>query len=187
MITDSRRLFEVLAATALAALVLATFLPENWVPRTGLGWEDDHFLMYFATTTLLCIASRRPFVVAVSLIVCAGLLEVLQGLTPDRIPDVRSALAGTAGVISATTLVALVNAAIRKARNATPKLTPTSGPLGKRAEHALDADGNSSSKNRSGRPRRKVAFHKVRGGMCGAERFSGDQIRNCISVSPRSQ
>jgi VanZ family protein len=134
MTTDSRRLFEALGVTALAALVLATFVPANWVPRTGLGWEDDHFLMYFATTTLLCIASRRPFVVAVSLIVCAGLLEALQGLTPDRLPDLRSALAGTAGVIFAATLVALVKAAIRKARNTTPKLTPPNGPAGKGAE-----------------------------------------------------
>lgn len=125
MISDSRRLLEVLAATALAALVLGTFLPEDWVPRTGLGWEDDHFLMYFATTTVLCIASRKPLIVAVSLMVCAGLLEAMQGLTPDRIPDFRSALAGTAGVISAAALVALGKTAIRKTRGTTPSLTST--------------------------------------------------------------
>jgi VanZ family protein len=125
MTTDTRRLFEVLGTTALAALVLATLVPASWVPRTGLGWEDDHFLMYFATTTLLGIATRRPFVVAVSLIACAGLLEAMQGLTPDRFPDFRSALAGAAGVISATILVALVNTVIRKARSTMPSLTST--------------------------------------------------------------
>ena len=103
----TRRLFGALGATALAALVLATLLPTGWVPRTGLGWGKEHFLMYFATTTILCIASRRPFVVAVSLIVCSVFLEALQGLTPDRVPDFIAALAGTAGVISAATLVML--------------------------------------------------------------------------------
>ena len=67
--------------------------------------------MYFATTTILCIASRTPFVVAVSLIVCSVFLEALQGLTPDRFPDFIAALAGMAGVISAATLVMLWNSA----------------------------------------------------------------------------
>jgi hypothetical protein len=107
----TRRLFGALGATGLAALVLATLLPTGWVPRTGLGWGKEHFLMYFATTTILCIASRRPFVVAVSLIVCSVFLEALQGLTPDRFPDFIAALAGMAGVISAATLVMLWNSA----------------------------------------------------------------------------
>ena len=39
-------------------------LPTKWVPRTGLGWEVEHFLIYFVTTFALCVALRRPFLVA---------------------------------------------------------------------------------------------------------------------------
>ena len=92
----------------MASLVLATLLPTKFIPRTGLGWETEHFLMYFAATTILSIASRRPLLVALSLMACSGVLEALQGLTPDRFPDLTAALAGTAGVISAATLVMLL-------------------------------------------------------------------------------
>jgi VanZ family protein len=109
MTSDSSksRLIGLLAATAAAALAMATLLPARWVPRTG-HWEVEHFLAYLATTMVLSIASRRPIIVAGSLIMFAGILEVLQGLTPDRFPDVASALCGAAGVISAATLVLLL-------------------------------------------------------------------------------
>jgi VanZ family protein len=104
--TDSRvRLFGLLGATAAAALALATLLPTKWIPRTGLGWKDEHFIVYFATTIILSLASRRPYVVAIALMIFAGVLEACQGLTPDRLPDVTAALSGAAGVISAATLV----------------------------------------------------------------------------------
>ncbi len=108
MTSDSRRLLHILGATAVASLVLATLLPTKLIPRTGLGWENEHFLMYFAITTILSIASRRPLLVAFSLMACSGVLEALQGLTPDRFPDLTAALAGAAGVISAATLVMLL-------------------------------------------------------------------------------
>jgi hypothetical protein len=106
--TDSRaRLFGVLGATVVGAIVLATLLPTNWVPRTGLGWENEHFIVYFAATIILSLASRKPFVIAIALTIFAGVLEACQGLTPDRFPDLTAALSGAAGVISAATLVIL--------------------------------------------------------------------------------
>ena len=44
----------------------------NWIPRTGLGWEAEHFIVYFAATIVLSLASRRPYVVAVALMIFAG-------------------------------------------------------------------------------------------------------------------
>jgi VanZ family protein len=106
---DSKaRLIVLLSATTIAAIGMASLLPTNWVPRTGLGWQVEHFLAYFTTTIVLCVAWRRPFVVAVSLIMCSGLLEAVQGLTPDRLPDLTSALCGTLGAISAAMLVKLL-------------------------------------------------------------------------------
>jgi VanZ family protein len=107
--TDSRaRLFGVLGATVVAAIVLATLLPTKWVPRTGLGWENEHFIVYFAATIILSLASRKPYVIAIALTLFAGVLEACQGLTPDRFPDLTAALSGAAGVISAATLVIII-------------------------------------------------------------------------------
>ena len=94
MTSNSRtRLIGVLGATAMAALSpWSTLLPSKWVPRTGLGWQDEHFVVYFATTIVLSLASRRPYVVAVALMMFAGFLEACQGLTTDRFPDFRAAL-----------------------------------------------------------------------------------------------
>ena len=106
--TDSRaRLIALLCMTGATALTLATLLPSKWVPRTGLGWEGEHFIVYFATTIVLSLASRRPYVVASALMIFAGILEAAQGLTPDRFPDITAALSGAAGVIAAAMLVVL--------------------------------------------------------------------------------
>jgi len=105
---SSARLIGLLSAIAVAALTLATLLPTTWVPRTGLGWEDEHFIVYFVITIILSVASHRPYVVAIALMIFAGVLEAAQGLTPDRIPDLTAALCGAAGVISAATLVTLL-------------------------------------------------------------------------------
>jgi VanZ family protein len=113
--TDSRaRLFVVLGV--MVAIALATLLPTKWVPRTGLGWENEHFIVYFAATIILSLASRKPYVIAIALTIFAGVLEACQGLTPDRFPDLTAALSGAAGVISAGTLVIL----IVRARRASP-------------------------------------------------------------------
>jgi VanZ family protein len=115
--TDSRaRLVGLLGVTAAAALTLATLLPSKWVPRTGFGWEDEHFIVYFATTMILSMASRRPCVVAIALMICAGVLEAAQGLTPDRSPDFTAAFSGAAGVISAAVLVILLMRRTRSAK-----------------------------------------------------------------------
>ena len=85
-----------LGATAVASLAMAALLPTKWVPRTGLGWEVEHFLIYFATTLALCAALRRPFLVATLLLVFSGTLEALQNFTPDRTPSLTAAFAGGA-------------------------------------------------------------------------------------------
>ena len=96
-----------LGAAAAVALAVATLIPGNWVPRTGLGFKFEHFSAYFVTAIVLCVASRRPYVVAGSLIVVAAILEALQNLTPDRSADLTAPLAAAAGAICGATLVML--------------------------------------------------------------------------------
>jgi hypothetical protein len=95
-------------AVALAAIAVATLGPTQWVPRTGIHWLVDHFVIYFAVTAVICLACPRPFLVATSLILLAGLLEALQGATLDRTPDLLSALSGAGGVLTAALLAWVV-------------------------------------------------------------------------------
>jgi hypothetical protein len=95
-------------ALALLMIVVATVGPSQWVPRTGVHWLVDHFLVYFGVTALICLAWPRPFLVATSLILLAGLLEALQGVTLDRTPDLLSALSGAGGVLTAALLAWIV-------------------------------------------------------------------------------
>ena len=100
-------------AVALAVIAVATVGPAQWVPRTGIHWLVDHFVVYFAVTAVICLACPRPFLVATSLMLLAGLLEALQGVTLDRTPDLLSALSGAGGVLTAA-LLALVVIRIHK-------------------------------------------------------------------------
>ena len=76
-----------LKVCSVAALVLLVFLalgPAKWQPRSGIGWEYDHFFGYFVFTLLFCLARPRPLLVGGALVAFAVLLEVLQGFLPDR-------------------------------------------------------------------------------------------------------
>jgi VanZ family protein len=81
--------------------------PANWQPRTGLGWEADHFLGYFAITSVFCFAWPRPFVVGIALMAISALLEGLQAFTPDRTANLEAALCGAGGALAAALLAEL--------------------------------------------------------------------------------
>jgi VanZ family protein len=85
----------------LVLLVIAALGPEKWQPRSGFGWEFDHFAGYFAITTIVCLAWPRPLVVGGSLMALAALLEYLQAFTPDRSPYYVAALYGAGGALAA--------------------------------------------------------------------------------------
>ena len=76
--------------------------PATWQPRSGLGWEIDHFVGYCLITLTCCVAWPRPLIVGLALMATAGLLEALQGLTPDRVPDLPTALCGAGGALLAS-------------------------------------------------------------------------------------
>jgi len=102
-------------ALLLAAIVAATLVRADWQIRLGLHWLIEHFLAYFALTAIICLAWPRPMAVAALLVPCAVTLEALQALTPDRVPDIPTALFAAAGVASAA-LLADLGLWLRKAR-----------------------------------------------------------------------
>jgi VanZ family protein len=99
---------------AIGLLVISSLIGAAAQPRTGLGWQMEHFLGYFAVTSIVCLAWPRPFVVAGALVVVAGLLEGLQALTPDRHPNLIAALCGAGGVLVAALLAELFIRARRR-------------------------------------------------------------------------
>ena len=82
-------------------LAFAALGPGKWVPRSGLGWQIDHFVGFFAFTLLVCLAWPRALVVGGAITAFAFLLEGLQAFTPDRHPDLHAALYSVAGVLAA--------------------------------------------------------------------------------------
>jgi VanZ family protein len=95
-------------AGVIAAAIVASQIPANMQLRTGLHWQVEHFLVYFAATSVFCLAWPRPFIVAGVMVAFSALLEALQGLTPDRTPDLPTALAAAAGALTAGVLAWLV-------------------------------------------------------------------------------
>jgi hypothetical protein len=105
-----------LGVVMLAAIAADSLVPVTLQIRSGLHWLIEHFLAYFAVTFLLCLALPRPFIVAGSLMVIAAVMEALQGLTADRIPDFATAFCGAAGVLTAALLASLLTDAWQKRR-----------------------------------------------------------------------
>jgi VanZ family protein len=95
---------------SVAILVLLPIMalgPEQWQPRSGLGWEFDHFAGYFAITIIVCLAWPRPIVVGGALMAFGALLEGLQAFTPDRSSNLMAALYGAGGALAAALIAEL--------------------------------------------------------------------------------
>jgi VanZ family protein len=88
-------------AIVLIAAIVASLIPANMQIRTGLHWQVEHFLLYFFAAAIFCLAWPRPFIVACVMMAFVTLLEALQGLTPNRTPDLPTALAAAAGALTA--------------------------------------------------------------------------------------
>ena len=77
------------------------------MPRSGIGWEYDHFVGYFVFTLMFCLAWPRPLLVGAALMAFAVLLEGLQSFLPDRSSYYVAAIYSAAGVLAAALLAEL--------------------------------------------------------------------------------
>jgi VanZ family protein len=103
----SLKLLKVFSVTALVLLTFVALGPATWQPRSGIGWEIDHFVGYFIFTLMFCIAWPRPLVVGGALMVFAVLLEGLQAFMPDRSSYYMAAVYSAGGVLAAALLAEL--------------------------------------------------------------------------------
>src|SRR4026208_1076353 len=92
------------AAILIAAIAADSLVPVAWQVRSGLHWLTEHFLAYLAATSIFCLALQRPVIVVGVAMALAALMEGLQGLTADRIPDLLTALSGVAGALAGAVL-----------------------------------------------------------------------------------
>jgi hypothetical protein len=99
----SRRIvIKVCSVVSVGLIAYAALGPANWQLRPMLGWKTEHFLGFLIVTFIACVAWRRSLIVGLALMATAGLLEALQGLTPDRVPDLPTALCGAGGALLAS-------------------------------------------------------------------------------------
>jgi VanZ family protein len=109
-------MLKVCSVVALVLLVFVALGPSKWVPRSGIGWEIDHFVGYFVLTLLLCTAWPRPLLVGGAFTIFALLLEGLQAYPPDRSSNVFAAFISACGVVAAALLAELFIRARRRSR-----------------------------------------------------------------------
>jgi hypothetical protein len=116
VVSANRKWLWLALAVLLAGIAYATLGPEAC--RSGLGslisWST--FLLIFTLTIVACLAWPRPLHVAAVLVPLAVALEAAQGLTPDRAPDLATALSAAAAVVTGALLSGLVLAFWRKCR-----------------------------------------------------------------------
>jgi VanZ family protein len=107
-------MLKICSVAALAVLTFVALGPATWQPRSGLGWEIDHFVGYFAFTLIFCLAWPRPLVVGGALLAYAVLLEGLQAFMPDRSSYYMAAVYSACGVLTAALLAELFIRARRR-------------------------------------------------------------------------
>jgi len=104
----------------LAVVIVLTFValgPARWQPRSGLGWEIDHFVGYLVIAVMFCLAWPRPLIVGGALAVFAVVLEGLQALMPARSSYYVAAIYSAAGVLTAALVAELFIRAWKRVRS----------------------------------------------------------------------
>jgi VanZ family protein len=81
---------------------------QRWQPRSGIGWEIDHFVGYCVITLVCCLAWPRPLMVGEVLMLFAVLLEGLQAFMPDRSSYYLAAIYSACGVAAGALIAGLV-------------------------------------------------------------------------------
>jgi VanZ family protein len=109
-----------LKVCCLAGLVVLVFFglgPAHLQPRSGLGWQFDHFVGYIILTFIFCIAWGRSLVVAGALALFAVVLEALQALTTDRSSNAEAAFYSLCGILAGALIAELSMRAWKRFRS----------------------------------------------------------------------
>jgi VanZ family protein len=126
--SSSSRWLAVGGAILIAAIAADSLVPVAWQVRTGLHWLIEHFLAYFVVTMVFCLALARPIIVAGVIMALAALIEALQGLTADRIPDLPTALSAAGGALAGAVTAMLLAWLLKRRKAAQPGFPAVAQP-----------------------------------------------------------
>jgi len=121
--TTVRRALKIGCVVGLVVLAFIGLGPARWQPRSGIGWEIDHFVGYCVITLVCCVAWPRPLLVGGALMLFAVVLEGLQGLMPDRSSYYLAAVYSACGVAAGALIAGLVILAWRRIQSNRAKKT----------------------------------------------------------------
>jgi VanZ family protein len=105
-----QRYLHIRASTCIVLLAILSLLPGDMMVRTGLNTRLEHVIAYLGTTIVVLAANRSRLQLSrptTALIAYAGVLEIVQNLSPGRRPSVLDFIASSFGVIAATALFQL--------------------------------------------------------------------------------
>src|SRR5262245_43566704 len=92
---------QIFGVAGIALLAFFALCPADWFPHTVLNFGLDHFLAFFAITSILIVGWPRPFLVGALVMTVGVSLEALQALTPDRTPQLTGAFYSALGSLAA--------------------------------------------------------------------------------------
>jgi VanZ family protein len=78
-------MMRIIAWLLLLAAATLTVVPPLWRPVSGLGHDVEHVAMFLVLGGAFGLAYRRhAYVIGIALVVCAGMLELMQIPIPGR-------------------------------------------------------------------------------------------------------
>lgn len=99
--TVVRTLGLVAFAAGLALLTVLSLLPKEALPPTGVWDKAQHAVAYFMVSAagFAAFQGRRGMLgVALFMLVYGGVIEILQGLTSDRVASIGDLVANAVGI-----------------------------------------------------------------------------------------
>ena len=97
---DVPRLWRMAGWLGIAFTLVISLMPPTLDTRGGHADKLVHALGYAVLMFWWAqLVIRRRWMLAVAIILFGALIELLQGLTPDRLPDAYDALANSGGVL----------------------------------------------------------------------------------------
>jgi VanZ family protein len=114
------------------AIIALSLVPGVYRPHTGLPGKVEHFIAYCSTGAVFAlgfwsIGSR--IVIALSLTLLAGLMEILQMWVPGRHPAIADAVASSMGGLLGIALGGLLLSLVAKAHKKRRHLGESTGTL----------------------------------------------------------
>ena len=106
-----RRALQLVAWSCLVVLGMLSLLPSAYLKRIGFGSHLEHFVAYFLTAGVFCLAyrsRRQSVIIVIVLAAAAAFFEIGQYFSAGRTPALGDWMASTTGVVAGGLISLLV-------------------------------------------------------------------------------